>query len=166
MVILKFLKTWKRLKLLCVYLIRQGLIPQKIALAVALGCTFGLIPVPFVNTALLVLLAALFGLNQMIIQLVNYLVFPLQIVLFIPYIRLGGWITGNMALSTGINRGLFHVIHTDNIFELGVTYLFPAVLAWSVTAIIGGFLLYVIILEVLRRYLRKRQVQPASVVPP
>lgn len=73
-----------------VALIKQGISPEKISLGMACGIVLGIFPV-LGSTTLLCGLAALFlRLNLPAIQLVNYLVYPLQIVLLIPFYHLGG----------------------------------------------------------------------------
>lgn len=63
--------------------------PEKLALCAALGIVLGIFPVPGSTTLLCGAAAFAFGLNQPVIQLVNYLVYPLQLVLLIPWYRLG-----------------------------------------------------------------------------
>ena len=72
-------------------LLRQGLTPEKIAFTIALGITLGVTPV-LGSTALLCTLAAVaFRLNLPAIQLVNWLVYPLQLALLVPLLRIGAW---------------------------------------------------------------------------
>ncbi len=70
-------------------LITQGVSPQKLALTISLGFFIGTIPVLWGSTLICVLLAFLFRLNQLGIQAANYLVYPLQIVLIVPFYRIG-----------------------------------------------------------------------------
>ena len=70
-------------------LLKQGIEPRKIALGIACGIALGIVPM-FGSTTLLCALAALaLRLNPAAIQLVNYLVYPLQIALLIPFYRAG-----------------------------------------------------------------------------
>lgn len=73
-------------------LLRQGVTPRKLALSVALGVTIGLIPVLGVSTALCAVLAVALSLNLPAIQIVNYLLTPLQLLLIIPQLRFGEWL--------------------------------------------------------------------------
>ena len=70
-------------------ILRSGITPQKLALTITLGTSVGLMPVLWGTSLLCMLLASVFGLNQAAMQAVNYLCYPLQIVLFIPFCRLG-----------------------------------------------------------------------------
>lgn len=71
--------------------LRQGITPEKIALTVALGSVLAVFPVLGSTTILCAAAAASLRLNQPIIQLVNYLVYPLQFALLIPFYRAGEW---------------------------------------------------------------------------
>src|SRR5579872_6178647 len=75
-------------------LLRQGLSPERLALSVALGIALGVFPVLGTTTLLCGLAAILFRLNVPAMQLVNYLVFSLQLALLIPFIRLGELLYG------------------------------------------------------------------------
>lgn len=85
-------------------LLRQGLTPEKIALCVALGITLGIIPVLGSTSILCFLVAALFRLNLPAIQLVNFLVYPFQIALLIPFMRMGGWLFSVSANSLTLKQ--------------------------------------------------------------
>lgn len=67
----------------------QGITPDKIALTLALGGVLGIFPILGATTALCALVGLWLRLNQPIIQLVNYLVYPAQIVLLLPFYRAG-----------------------------------------------------------------------------
>lgn len=75
-------------------LLRQGLSPERLALSVAVGIALGVLPVLGTTTLLCTLAAILFRLNVPAMQLVNYLVFSLQLALLIPFIRLGELLYG------------------------------------------------------------------------
>jgi hypothetical protein len=87
-------------------LLRQGITPDKLAQSLAFGTGIGIFPVLGVSTPLLTLLALLLRLNLPAIQLVNYLVSPLQLALIIPFVRVGEWLTGAPAQPLTIAAGL------------------------------------------------------------
>ena len=72
------------------HFLKQGLSCEKLAFSIALGITLGTFPVLGVTTVLCMLAAFAFRLNLPVIQFANYFVYPLQIVLLVPYYRLGG----------------------------------------------------------------------------
>ena len=55
---------------------QEGTGPHELALCIALGATFGLVPLPFVTTVLCTFIAVRFRLNLPLIQLVVYAIFP------------------------------------------------------------------------------------------
>jgi uncharacterized protein (DUF2062 family) len=69
--------------------LKQGVTPQKIALTLALGSVLGIFPILGSTTLLCAIVGVWLRLNQPIIQLVNYLVYPLQVLLLIPFYRAG-----------------------------------------------------------------------------
>jgi uncharacterized protein (DUF2062 family) len=70
-------------------LLRQGVTPEKLALSLALGVVLGVFPALGWTTTLCAIAAFVWGLNLPAIQIVNYFVYPAQIVLLIPFFRLG-----------------------------------------------------------------------------
>jgi uncharacterized protein (DUF2062 family) len=69
--------------------LKQGITPREVALTLALGAVLGIFPILGATTALCAVAGIALRLNQPLIQLVNYLVYPLQIVLLIPFYRAG-----------------------------------------------------------------------------
>ena len=69
----------------------QGISPRRLALTLALGFAIGCIPVVGVPTLLCAALALALNLNLPAIQAANYLAMPLQVLLILPFMRLGGW---------------------------------------------------------------------------
>ena len=70
--------------------LRQGISPRRLALTLALGFAIGCIPVVGIPTVMCAALALAFRLNLPAIQAANYAVMPLQVVLIVPFVRLGG----------------------------------------------------------------------------
>ena len=79
----------RKLVLPIVDLLRQGITPEKIALSIAIGVCLGVFPILGATTILCTVAAITFQLNLPAIQLVNYFVYPLQLALLIPLVRLG-----------------------------------------------------------------------------
>jgi uncharacterized protein (DUF2062 family) len=71
------------------HLLRQGLTPEKLALSIALGAGLSCFPIFGTTTLLCTIVALAFRLNLPAIQVGNYLVLPLQLGLFVPFLRLG-----------------------------------------------------------------------------
>ncbi len=110
--------------------LRSGLSPRKMALTLALGSVIGILPVLWGATLLCVIAAALFRLNQAGIQAVNYLAYPIQIALFIPFYRLGEWLfPGSLVIPLSGHGGQFSAL----LARAGAS-TFKAVGAWAVIA--------------------------------
>jgi uncharacterized protein (DUF2062 family) len=69
--------------------LKQGITPEKIALTLALGGVIGIFPILGATTFLCAVVGVWLRLNQPVIQLVNYLVYPVQLALLIPFYRAG-----------------------------------------------------------------------------
>jgi uncharacterized protein (DUF2062 family) len=82
--------------------LRQGVTPEKLALTVALGLALGIFPILGVTTALCAVAAWALRLNQPVIQLVNYVAYPAQFALLIPFYRAGESLFGNAHIPLSI----------------------------------------------------------------
>ncbi len=69
-----------------------GLTPYQLALTVSLGVTFGLFPFIGVTSILCFVFAFIFRLNVVVIQLVNWIVAPLQLLMLVPFYQLGQFV--------------------------------------------------------------------------
>ena len=78
-----------------VSLLKQGVEPSRLSLALTSGAVIGVFPVLGIATVACTGVAALYRLNLPAIQLANYLVFPMQIILFFPFLYIGEVLTGN-----------------------------------------------------------------------
>jgi uncharacterized protein (DUF2062 family) len=72
--------------------LHKGTTPRQLALTCALGIVISIFPFIGVTTWICLGLALLLRLNIAIIQLVNYLFFPLQLLLMLPFINMGTFI--------------------------------------------------------------------------
>ncbi len=136
-------------------MLKQGITPEKIAITIALGLALGVTPV-IGSTSLLCTLAALaFGLNLPAIQLVNYLAYPLQIALLIPFLRLGAWIFGAPPVQLSVPQ-IYDMLHHDVLHTIAVYWVatLHALVAWLILASVATAPLYAGLLPLLRRMRR------------
>jgi uncharacterized protein (DUF2062 family) len=94
----------RRLLIPLLNLLKQGMTPEKLAWSVALGIMLGVFPALGSTTILCALAAWIFGLNQPAIQTINYFVYPLQLLLLIPFYRLGEWVFRVPPLNISLNQ--------------------------------------------------------------
>ena len=87
-------------------LLRQGISPDRLALCVAIGVVVGNIPILGISTILCAVIALTFRLNLPAIQIVQALMAPTQLLLIIPFVRLGEWILRVPPQPVSIEKGL------------------------------------------------------------
>lgn len=138
-------------------LLRQGITADKLAQSLAFGTGIGIFPVLGVSTPLLTLLALALRLNLPAIQLVNYLVSPLQLALIIPFVRIGEWLTGAPPQPLTVAAGLE---------ILGQGALRAIVVLWDaiVHAAIGWIAIGPVLIWALYRILRPLMIRAAAQV--
>lgn len=114
------MKAWIRRRIVdpLLALLKQGITPSALALSVACGIGVGIFPVLGVSTILLTAIALALRLNLPAIQLVNYLVSPLQLLLIIPFVRVGEWLLRAprqpLSISAGmalLSQGVLNAVH-------------------------------------------------------
>jgi len=69
-----------------------GLTPQKLAQTLCIGCALGILPLLWGTTLICLLVAHILKLNHVVLQTLNYLFYPLQLVLLVPFYKLGAWL--------------------------------------------------------------------------
>ena len=123
--------------------LRQGIAPDRLALCVAIGVVVGNIPILGVSTILCACIALVFRLNLPAMQLVQALMAPSQIVLIIPFVRVGEWLVraprqpltikdALAVLAGGIGHAI--VVLWDAILHAG--------LAWCLVAPFATYAIY------------------------
>ncbi len=90
---LKFVEYFKQ-RLIQPFLryLEQGITPKKMALTIALGLIIGLFPIIGSTTLICSGVAIVLRLNLVAINLINFFVYPFQLMLFLPLIKLGEYI--------------------------------------------------------------------------
>jgi len=129
----------------------RGVSPRKLALTLAIGFVIGFLPLIWGATLLCAGLAFLFGLNQAGIQAANYLAYPVQIALFVPFYRMGARIFpwGPSLSGDALAKGFKHD-WTGNATLVFVATL-KAIGAWLLIAPPAAILLYLILRPILTR---------------
>ncbi|MBT4757053.1 MAG: DUF2062 domain-containing protein [Opitutae bacterium] len=83
---------FKKLKLVVVAQLRQGLGQQACCHAIAASLTIGLFPIMGFSTFVNAFIAAYFRLNQPVVQVCNWIIAPVKVALIFPFLRLGEWL--------------------------------------------------------------------------
>ena len=136
-------------------LLRQGVTPEKIALSIALGITLGVTPVLGSTSLLCFVAAVLLRLNAPAIQLVNYLVYPLQFALLVPFIRMGEWMFAARPIRISVAQ-ILHLVRADvwTAIALLWTATMHALVVWLALGSLASLLLYLVLAPTLRRLSR------------
>lgn len=79
-------------------LLRMGATPERLAWSIAAGVVVGINPLLGSTTVLCLAVAAIFRLNIAASQVGNHIVYPLELLLFIPFLRLGSIVFHTAAL--------------------------------------------------------------------
>jgi len=147
-------------------LLRQGITPEKIALSIAIGLVLGVFPALGWTSLLCLIVAVRLRLNVPAMQLVNYLAYPLQLALLIPFLRAGEILFRAPRLSLSLSQ-IFTMVH-DGVWHAIKTLwvvTFHAIAVWAILAPMAIYLIYNILATVLRRVAPARQLanpEPAS----
>lgn len=128
--------------------LRQGISPSRLALTLAVGFAIGCIPVVGISTITCAALAMALGLNLPAIEAANFAAWPMQLVLLVPFARMGGWIFPfGQRLAAG---ALLHLSPLNLITQLG-GLAGQALLAWLLIALPAVLIATVMLTPVLRR---------------
>ena len=139
-------------------LLRQGITPEKIALTIALGLALGVAPVIGSTTLLCTGAAIALRLNLPAIQLVNGIVYPLQLILIIPFLRAGAWLFGDGGVNALTLSRVFELIRTDVGHAIVTlwTATMHALVAWVAVGSVSAALVYLTLRPVLKRVWRRQ----------
>jgi uncharacterized protein (DUF2062 family) len=128
----------------------QGISPRRLALTLALGFAIGCIPVVGIPTILCAALALALRLNLPAIQAANYLAMPLQLLLILPFVRMGGWLLASSTAKTPSAATLMRFSPLDLATRMG-SLAGHALLAWFLIAIPAVLLMTATLTVMLRR---------------
>jgi len=142
--------------------LRQGLSPAGMAWSLALGLGAGVSPLVGTSTGLCIALAYAFRLNQVVMQVANYLAYPLQLALLFPFIRLGELLFNAPRLTLSVEV-LSAALRANPRLAMQTfwTSLWHAGVAWLITAPLGAALLAAVLIPVFRTVARRLQRNPA-----
>ena len=150
---MKFKDFWKRRFIKPIIdLLNTGLTPQKIVLSIAIGVTLGVIPVIGATTILCTIAAISFRLNLPAVQLVNYLVYPLQVILLIPFYRAGEFVFNTEPFILSASQ-VIDMIKEDAWAAINFLWdtTLHAVVVWFILAPILVVILYYLLLPIVKR---------------
>ena len=149
--------TWWKRRIVAPILaqLKQGSTPEKLALTVALGFVLGVFPILGSATLLCAFAAWGLRLNQPVIQLINYLAYPAQLVLIIPIYRAGSDLFGipHIPLSIPFILERFSADVGKFLADFGMIAV-RGIVVWMLTAPFIAATIYCTMLPLLRRAAR------------
>ena len=144
-------------------LLRMGASPEKLAWSISLGLIVGVNPLLGSTTLLCLGLALLFRLNLPASQLANHLMYPVEIVLLYPFLKLGAFVfqTGPIPLAPSV---LFSEVRAHPIALVKSVWLWEwhALVTWAIASAILLPLIAAILTPVLRKMLVRAEARHAG----
>ncbi len=119
-----------------------GLTPQKLALTLCFGTAIGVLPLLWGTTFICILLAHFFRLNQVALLSVNYLLYPIQLLLLIPFYKLGMWLFPWGPQVSSNMLSILAVSPNPTSLNILVWITFKSLAAWGVTVLPSALLTY------------------------
>ena len=145
-------RTWEKLRALVLDQLRQGITPEKIALTIAVAAGLGVFPLLGTTTVLCLAVGVPLKLNQALMQLVNYLVYPLQIAGIYLFVRIGERIAGARPMSFRVDEIVksFAADPAKFMQKFGMTGV-HGIVGWALVVTPAAFIVYITLVPVLRR---------------
>ncbi|NKF21269.1 DUF2062 domain-containing protein [Solimonas marina] len=145
--------------------LRQGITPERIALTIALAAVCSCFPVLGATTLLCGVVAIAFGLNQPVMQLANYLFYPAQIALLLPFYRAGETLFDQPhvpILSIAALIARFKAGPWQFVVDYGMVAVY-GIVVWLLVAPLAALLIYVVLRPLLRSLARRAtRLRPAG----
>ena len=130
---------------------KEGFSLETLALSISIGIVGGAFPVLGLASYICLLLTLSLRQNIIIVQVVNWLVYPIQILLLIPFMKLGNTIFGSGDITLTFHQVVvsFQSGFLNGIKLIGIISLY-GVITWVVMAIPTLFILYSLFLFLFR----------------
>lgn len=142
-------------------LLRMGATPERLAWSIAVGLVIGVNPLLGSTTVLALLVASGLRLNVVASQLGNHLVYPLELLLFPVFIKLGILLFHTPHFPLGKKEVVRAVsLHPWDTTKLLWTWEWHALVVWAFFAAAVAPLLKMLLKPVLARMLDKLQHEP------
>ncbi len=147
-------------------LLTQGITPEKIALSLAFGIGLGIFPVLGSTTVLCAAAAWIFQLNLPAIQLVNYLIYPMQLFLLVPFIRMGEKLFRVEPMQLSLAQ-IMAMVRSDPSHAISTLWLVElhAISAWLLIGSPAIFLIYFLLSRALRQVAASVRLDPNNAEP-
>jgi uncharacterized protein (DUF2062 family) len=134
---------------------KQGFSSETLAFSVSIGIIGGAFPVIGGASYVCLFLTLVFKQNILIAQVANWLSYPIQILLLIPFMKFGNLIIVGGDLTITLNQVVvaFQSGLLNGIREIGIFSLY-GIIAWAAVALPCMFILYVLFLVIFKNMKR------------
>jgi uncharacterized protein (DUF2062 family) len=137
--------------------LKCGLAPRQLAFTLALGFAIGCIPLLGVTTGICAIAAIVLRLNMPAIQAANWAAMPFQVVLLIPFLRLGQRMFSSRIIVLNPARLLTQMEAAPLRLAFDMSGLFAhAILVWMIAAAPALLLMTLLLTPLMHRIARLR----------
>lgn len=133
-------------------LLKQGITAERLAFSMALGFAIGSFPILGTTTVICTAIALAFRLNFPAIQIGNWLAYPLQIILVVPFMLMGEYLLGKHSGGTTPVIAKLSLADLPNSLRLMSHTAVHGVIVWSFIAPAMVLLLYLIFLPLFKKW--------------
>lgn len=148
---------FKKIKTIIVEQIKMGVTPEKLAQSVMTGVIIGVVPILGTATLLAALVATKLKLNHVVTQTVNYLMYPVQLIMIPIYIKVVGLIFD--VGETPVRPDLIYAQFTESpsVFMMKYGLIgFYALFVWAFLAFVLYLIFYPVILKSIIKFKGRR----------
>jgi uncharacterized protein (DUF2062 family) len=147
---------YRRIALPVLALLRMGTSQEKLAWSIAVGLLIGINPILGSTTVFCLAVAFVLRLNIAASQLGNHIVYPLELILVIPFIRLGSRLFHTAPMPLSANE-LLHAAREHPLALSRQLWLWEwhALIVWALFALIAVPCAALLLTPLLRRLLRR-----------
>jgi uncharacterized protein (DUF2062 family) len=151
---------YRKIVLPLLALLRMGATPKKLAWSLAIGCVVGINPLLGSTTIICLILIFALRLNTVAGQLGNHLMYPLELLLVIPFIRAGERLFHTAPLPI-MNTQIFSMARSAPVATVKLLWQWEwhALIVWAICAIVAAPVLALILTPILRHSMAYRQTQ-------
>ena len=153
-----------KLKTKILDLLRQGTSPSQISLTIVLGMALGTIPILGTTTLFCAVAASALRLNLPLMLLVNYIIYPVQLLIYIPLMLLGASLLDSSLKSLTIAT-VYTMLRADLLGTIQRLFWanLGAVLIWGVVSLPLCFVFYAMSQRLMRNFHKRIELPNESI---
>jgi len=140
-----------------IQIFRYGLSPIQLSMTLSFGITLGLFPFIGFTSILCFIFALVFRLNWIVIQLVNWVVAPLQIVMLVPFYQMGEYFSMALFNNSITKFDLEGISKNEYLLKIIsiVNSQISAVFGWLIICVPFCIIIYFTSLYFYKKYLKR-----------